>query len=77
MRQKGPLASAEFLFNNVKRLFGSEAGVNSWNLYILGFLIVLGMITALITVSGSARAFADWARLHIRNKRDAKLLTMF
>lgn len=77
LNQFSPVASGEFLFNSVKGLFWSEDGVNSWNLYILGFLIVLGMITALITVSGSARAFADWARLHIRNKRDAKLLTMF
>lgn len=77
LNQFSPLASGEFLLNNLKGLFWSEDGVNSWNLYILGFLILLGMITALITVSGSARAFADWARLHIRNKRDAKLLTMF
>ncbi|MCH1931694.1 Na+/H+ antiporter NhaC family protein [Shewanella sp. A25] len=77
LNQFSPIASGEFLFNSVKGLFWSEDGLNTWNLYILGFLIVLGMITALITVSGSARAFADWARLHIRNKRDAKLLTMF
>ncbi len=77
LNQFSPVASGEFLVNSVKGLFWSEGEFNTWNLYILGFLIVLGMITALITVSGSARAFADWARLHIRNKRDAKLLTMF
>ena len=66
-----------FLAEKVSGLVWADGALNSWNLYILGFLIVLGMITALITVSGSARAFADWARQHIRNKRDAKLLTMF
>ncbi|MGL6123076.1 MAG: Na+/H+ antiporter NhaC family protein, partial [Shewanella sp.] len=76
LNQFSPLATGEFVLNGVKELFWKGEGLNSWNLYILGFLIVLGMITALITVSGSARAFADWARLHIRNKRDAKLLTM-
>lgn len=72
-----PLASAEFLAHRVTNLVWSDGALNSWNLYILGFLVLLGMITALITVSGAARAFADWARQRIRCKRDAKLLTMF
>ncbi|GGQ22253.1 Na+/H+ antiporter NhaC family protein [Shewanella litoralis] len=71
------IGSGEYLANTVSQLVWKDAALNSWNVYILGFLIVLGMITALITVSGSARAFADWAKLRIRNKRDAKLMTMF
>ncbi|MGL5391127.1 MAG: Na+/H+ antiporter NhaC family protein, partial [Shewanella sp.] len=77
LNQFSPVATTQYLVSRVNGLFWSAEGVNAWNLYILGFLLVLGMITALITVSGSARAFADWARLHIRNKRDAQLLTMF
>lgn len=69
--------SAFFLVAKVSGLFWSDGALNSWNMYILGFLVLLGIITALITVSGSAKAFADWARQHIRNKRDAKLLTIF
>ncbi|QQX78986.1 Na+/H+ antiporter NhaC family protein [Shewanella sp. KX20019] len=69
--------TAQYVGAKVLALVWDDGALNSWNLYILGFLVVLGMITALITVSGSARAFADWARNHIRNKRDAKLLTMF
>ncbi|MCL1051052.1 Na+/H+ antiporter NhaC family protein [Shewanella abyssi] len=69
--------TAQYVGTKVLALVWDDGAFNSWNLYILGFLVVLGMITALITVSGSARAFADWARTHIRNKRDAKLLTMF
>ncbi|MCL1112874.1 Na+/H+ antiporter NhaC family protein [Shewanella basaltis] len=71
------VSSAEYIATTVSQLVWKDAALNSWNVYILGFLIVLGMITALITVSGSARAFADWAKLRIRNKRDAKLMTMF
>jgi tetracycline resistance efflux pump len=71
------IASGEFVAKSVSGLVWADDGLNSWNLYIIGFLIVLGMITALITVSGSARAFAEWARLRIRCKRDAKLLTIF
>ncbi|WOT04214.1 Na+/H+ antiporter NhaC family protein [Shewanella youngdeokensis] len=69
--------SGQYVGQQVAGLVWDDGALNSWNLYLLGFLIVLGMITALITVSGAARAFADWARCHIRNKRDAKLLTMF
>ena len=71
------MASGEFVAKSVSGLVWTDGGLNSWNLYIIGFLMVLGMITALITVSGSARAFAEWARLRIRSKRDAKLLTIF
>ncbi|MFQ6370237.1 Na+/H+ antiporter NhaC family protein [Shewanella sp. YIC-542] len=69
--------SAWYLGSRITALVWDDGAPNAWNLYILGFLMLLGMITALITVSGSARAFADWARQHIRNRRDAKLLTMF
>lgn len=69
--------SAKYILNKATSLFWSDGAISSWNMYILGFLIFLGMITALISVSGSARAFADWARQHIRNKRDARLLTVF
>lgn len=69
--------SSLFLLNTVQGLIWSDGALNSWNLQILGFLVMLGMITALITVSGAARAFADWAKGHIRSKRDAKLMTIF
>lgn len=69
--------TSTFLVETVTGLVWDDGALNSWNLQILGFLIMLGMITALITVSGASRAFADWAKDHIRNKRDAKLMTMF
>ena len=71
------LDMGQYLSQQVVGLVWDDGALNSWNVYLLGFLILLGMITALITVSGAAKAFADWARQHIRNKRDAKLLTMF
>ncbi|WP_095498889.1 Na+/H+ antiporter NhaC family protein [Paraferrimonas haliotis] len=71
-----PVNGAEHLAKSVTGLFWDDGAVNSDNLYILGFLIFLGMTTALITVSGSAKAFAEWARQRIRNKRDAKLMTI-
>ncbi|MBR9727412.1 Na+/H+ antiporter NhaC family protein [Shewanella intestini] len=69
--------SAQFITHTATALVWDDGALNAWNLYLLGFLVILGMITALITVSGSSRAFAEWAKQHIRNKRDAKLMTMF
>ncbi|MBM7071748.1 Na+/H+ antiporter NhaC family protein [Shewanella sp. 202IG2-18] len=70
------LNSASFLVKVVSELFWVDGAINTWNLYILVFLILLGSITAIITVSGSAKAFAQWARTRIKSKRHAKLLTM-
>ena len=41
---------------------------------IVAFLILLGMTTALLTLSGGTRAFAEWAQTRIKSKRGAKLL---
>ncbi|NKF51116.1 Na+/H+ antiporter NhaC family protein [Shewanella sp. WXL01] len=68
--------TASFIGDTATGLVWDDGALNAWNLNILGFLVLLGMITALISVSGSSRAFADWAKERIRNKRDAKLMTM-
>ncbi|MGB0893495.1 MAG: Na+/H+ antiporter NhaC family protein [Parashewanella sp.] len=69
--------SSYYLVNTVSALFWADGTINTWNLYILFFLLLLGMITALISVSGSANAFANWARRRVKSKRDAKVLTVF
>ncbi|OZM55972.1 sodium:proton antiporter [Lottiidibacillus patelloidae] len=50
---------------------------DTWYLYILLFLLLLGIISALITISGGARAFGDWAMERVKTRRGAKLLTIF
>lgn len=46
----------------------------SWYMPIVGFLLILGIITAYLTISGSTKAFADWAVSKIKNKRSAQYL---
>ncbi|GEK46027.1 tetracycline efflux Na+/H+ antiporter family transporter Tet(35) [Bisbaumannia pacifica] len=48
----------------------------AWNLSILGFLLLLGAMVALVTLSGGTRAFGEWARRRIRTRRDAQLMTV-
>ena len=49
-----------------------ERGFNDYNALIILFLFMLGVITAFITMSGGARAFAQWASVHIRTRRGAQ-----
>ncbi len=49
-----------------------DRGFNDYNSLIILFLFMLGVITAFITMSGGARAFADWASQRIRTRRGAQ-----
>ncbi|MBB1312460.1 MULTISPECIES: Na+/H+ antiporter NhaC family protein [Aliivibrio] len=66
--------TSAYVFNSVKGVFIADGAINSWNMSIVAFLILLGMTTALLTLSGGTRAFAEWAQTRIKSKRGAKLL---
>lgn len=67
--------TGSILYRTGKNIFWENGSVNTGNLYILLFLIFLGMITALITISGGSRAFAEWAVTQVKTRRGAQLLT--
>ncbi len=67
-------ATAEYVGSTAKGLFIDDGAINSWNMSIVAFLVLLGMTTALLTLSGGTRAFAEWAQTKIKSKRGAKLL---
>ncbi|MCG6200370.1 Na+/H+ antiporter NhaC family protein [Psychromonas antarctica] len=69
--------SALYIFNTVKGVVITEGEINSWNMSIIAFLLLLGMMTALLTLSGGTRAFANWALVHIKDKRGAAFLAAF
>ncbi|WP_028110798.1 Na+/H+ antiporter NhaC family protein [Ferrimonas futtsuensis] len=71
-----PMAALSELSGRALTLVWDDGAPAAWNLYTLGFLVLLGIMTALISVSGATRAFAAWARKRIRSGRDAKLMTM-
>ena len=50
--------------------------LNSDNINIMLFILMLGIITAFVSLSGGSRAFAEWAVRRIKTKRGAKLLTV-
>ena len=54
-----------------------ENGAFNWNtnnINIILFLLLLGILTSLLTVSGSNRAFAEWAQKRIKGRRGAKIM---
>ncbi|WP_078379101.1 Na+/H+ antiporter NhaC family protein [Sutcliffiella halmapala] len=51
--------------------------LNLWNIYILLFLIILGIITAFISITGGSGAFGEWAQKRVKSRRGSKLLTAF
>ena len=55
-------------------IFWLDGAVNTTKVYILIFTLMLGVMTALIMMSGGIRAFADWAQGRIRTRRGATLL---
>lgn len=71
------LNAANYVVSSVFSLVYTDGGLNADYTNIIIFLILLGILTSLLTISGSNRAFVNWAQKHIKQKRGAKLLTVF
>ena len=56
-------------------IFVTDGSMNSGNVLLLGFLLLLGMMTAFLAVSGGSKAFGDWMIKRIKTRTGAKLMT--
>ncbi|MRI35058.1 Na+/H+ antiporter [Endozoicomonas sp. OPT23] len=65
----------EYLAKGFLEVFWDD-GLNTGSVFILLFLVMLGVITTLIDVSGGARAFGDWARQRVKTRQGSQLLTV-
>ena len=79
----GVLAGA-LLYSNFKPIAAIDAIVNdglianvgdSWNAGILIFLVLLGIMVALVNAAGGSAAFGRWAKTHVKTKTGAQLAT--
>ncbi|VEJ09565.1 Na+/H+ antiporter NhaC family protein [Actinobacillus delphinicola] len=69
-----PINTVTYLVNSVVSLAYKGESFN-WNtINIVIFLLLLGILTALLSESGSNQAFANWATKHIKSRRGAKLM---
>ncbi|WP_341359541.1 Na+/H+ antiporter NhaC family protein [Georgenia sp. M64] len=55
-------------------IFWADGGVNTWNVYIIAFLLILGVLAAFILMSGGSRAFGRWAMARVSTRRGSQLL---
>jgi Na+/H+ antiporter NhaC len=69
-----PLGALEQVLGAFVDIFWLDGAVNTTKVYILIFTLTLGVITALIMMSGGTRAFADWAQTRIKTRRGATML---
>lgn len=70
-----PLNGLRAVYEGFLSVFWREVP-NMSNIYILLFLLMLGMISSLISVSGGGRAFGEWARQRVRTRSGAQLITV-
>lgn len=67
-------ATLEITYEAVKAVFISDGSLNTWNMYIILFLLILGVITAFISISGGSRAFGEWAIKRVKTRVGAQLV---
>ena len=82
------IVSGALLYSNgnlelmVNTMFFNEEGgmiyklADSWNVGILVFLVVLGILVALMNTVGGSAAFGQWAASHIKSRMGTQLATM-
>ncbi|MBM7704590.1 Na+/H+ antiporter NhaC family protein [Metabacillus iocasae] len=68
-------ASLQKVWGAFSAIFYADGELNTYNLYILLFLLILGVITAFISISGGSRAFGEWALKRVKTRRGAHLTT--
>ncbi len=62
------------IWGSAKGIFISEGALNTSSVYIILFLLILGVITAFISISGGSRAFGEWAMQHVKTRTGAQLV---
>lgn len=59
----------------ISLVYDYKDGIDFDSVNILLFLVLLGVLTAILSLSGANQAFANWAKQKIKDQRGAKLMT--
>ena len=71
-----PLQMLAEIWNSFAAQFWPDGEFDTYNLFILIFLVQLGIITSLVLMSGGSAAFSDWAARRIHSRRGAQGLAL-
>lgn len=69
------LTMVVWIWDAIVRLVWVDGELNWFTILIVAFLFLLGIITALVMMSGGAAAFTEWAAKRIKTRRGAQVLT--
>ncbi|WP_338035650.1 Na+/H+ antiporter NhaC family protein [Halalkalibacterium ligniniphilum] len=72
-----PVESIMQIFTIFAGIFVVDGAINDWELYIIFFLLLLGMMASFIAFSGGSQAFGEWAIKRVKTRRGAQLLPIF
>lgn len=56
-------------------IFISEGELNSSNILLIAFLLLLGIMTAFLQASGGSRAFGEWMLKRVKTRTGAQMMT--
>lgn len=71
------LESLTLVWEAFKGVFVADGALNTWNIYILLFVLMLGILTAFVSMMGGTRAFAEWMIRRVKTRAGAQIMTMF
>ncbi|WP_240377412.1 Na+/H+ antiporter NhaC family protein [Bacillus piscicola] len=71
------LAALSLIWDTFAGIFVTDGALNNWELYIIFFLLILGVMAALISFSGGSRAYGEWALRRVKTRTGAQLITLF
>ncbi|SFL43611.1 Na+/H+ antiporter NhaC [Gracilibacillus orientalis] len=71
------VASLQQIWFVFRDIFYTTDGWNLGSIYLLVFLLLLGIMTVIMTASGGSKAFGEWAIKKVKTRRGAQLVPSF
>ncbi|WP_209125038.1 Na+/H+ antiporter NhaC family protein [Alkalihalobacillus sp. BA299] len=71
-----PISAVAQIFSILTAIFYVDGAINDWELNIIFFLLLLGMLASLVALSGGSRAFGEWALKRVKTRIGAQLVTV-
>ncbi|WP_164670061.1 Na+/H+ antiporter NhaC family protein [Virgibacillus doumboii] len=68
--------SLGLIWESFKGTFVADGALNTWNVFILLFVLMLGIITAFVSMMGGTKAFGDWMVRRVKTRAGAQIMTM-
>ncbi|GGC98528.1 Na+/H+ antiporter NhaC family protein [Pontibacillus salipaludis] len=75
LAQFNVLDSFWLIWDAFSGVFVDGESLNTWNVFILLFVLMLGVITAFISMMGGARAFGEWMIKRVKSRAGAQVMT--